>query len=51
MKKYFVARLYNSESVLPSIVFSTDIEEDAKNYAGIVSRSDGNTYKVLAVDE
>lgn len=50
MKKYYVARFYNNDCVMPSVVFSTDIEEDAIKYAEIVSRADGNKYGVMTFE-
>lgn len=46
-KSYYVIRRYKSESILPSIVFSTANRDDAIAYAGIMHRSDGNEYSVV----
>ena len=46
MKKYFVVRVY--ENFAPSIVFNTDIFEDAMHYADIMRRTDGAPYEILA---
>lgn len=47
MKKYIVMRVYSS--IAPSGVFMTDIMEDAKAYAEIMARNDGNDYAVAEV--
>ena len=44
MKKYLVLRVYTHTT--PSVVFATDIKEDAIAYADILHRSDDSEYKV-----
>ena len=51
MKKYYVARTYDSGLTTPTVVFMTDILEDAKAYAGIMERAEGKTYSVLMLAE
>lgn len=47
MKKYIVVKVYNT--CYSSVVFSTDIKEDAVAYAEIMHRSDDQEYKIAAV--
>lgn len=46
MKKYQVSRVFSISSINPSVVFTTDIKEDAIAYAEIMHRNDGNEYAV-----
>lgn len=47
MKKYVVMRVY--KSVSPSILFETDNEDDAKQYATIMSHQDDYLYSVAEI--
>ncbi len=47
MKKYLVIRVYTHTT--PSVIFMTDIKEDAISYAEILHRSDDGEYKVSEV--
>jgi len=49
MKKYFVARTF--ESLNPSIIFDTDIKEDAETYAAIMKRREDREFIVLTLAE
>lgn len=47
MKKYYVARLYGNETLLPNILFQSESREDADKYAALMRKSDGRDYVVL----
>ena len=47
MKKYYVARLYGNETLLPNILFQSESREDADKYAALIRKSDGRDYVVL----
>ena len=47
MKKYYVARLYGNETLLPNILFQSESREDAEKYAALMRKSDGRDYAVL----
>jgi len=48
--KYYVLRIYRT--VEPSCVFATDIEQDAKDYARIMSnKNNGCEYAVIEANE
>ena len=47
MKKYYVARLYGNETLLPNILFQSESREDADKYAALMRKSDGHDYVVL----
>ena len=51
MKKYYVARIYESGVTPPSVGFMTDIYDDAFAYAGIMERAEGKKYTVLTLCE
>ena len=40
MKKYYVARVYESKSFTPDIIFGTNSREDADQYAAIMKRTE-----------
>jgi len=49
MKKYAVLRVWNTLS--PDVVFMTDIEQDARDFARIKKNEEGKTFVVVALDE
>lgn len=47
MKKYFVLKVY--EYTTPSVVFQSDVEQNARDYAELMHREYGDTYVVVAL--
>lgn len=47
MKNYVVLRVY--ETINPSVVFACNDEQDAKDFARLMSRQDNYSYEVAKV--
>lgn len=50
MKKYYIAKVFESGYSMPSIVFDTNSRENANQYAAIMRHNDDHEYIVLTHD-